>query len=96
MYTHPEEWRRFVDSSKFVLKAVLLHNRNIHPSVPTTHTVHMKETYENMDLLLKAISYSKYGWNLCEDIKRRRVTLEDFSLATQRFAVLFVNGTAEQ
>jgi len=26
----------------------------------------MKETYVNMDLLLKAISYSSYGWNICE------------------------------
>jgi hypothetical protein len=69
MYTHPKEWRRIVDSSKFILKVVLLHNRNIHLSVPTTHSVHTKETYENMDLLLKAISYSKYGWNICEDSK---------------------------
>jgi len=29
----------------------------------------MKETYESMDLLLKAISYSKYGWNICGDLK---------------------------
>ena len=69
MYTHPEEWRRFVDSSKFILKAVLLHNRNILTSVPTTPSVHTKETYVNMDLLLKAISYSKYGWNICEYIE---------------------------
>jgi len=29
----------------------------------------MKATYENMDLLLKALRYSKYGWKICEDIK---------------------------
>jgi len=29
----------------------------------------MKETYENMDLLLKAISYSKCGWKICGDLK---------------------------
>jgi hypothetical protein len=29
----------------------------------------MKETYENMDLLLKDIIYSKYGWKICGDLK---------------------------
>jgi hypothetical protein len=29
----------------------------------------MKENYENMDLLLKAISYSKYGWKICGYLK---------------------------
>jgi len=28
----------------------------------------MKETHKNMDLLLTAISYSKYGWKICEDL----------------------------
>ena len=58
---NPEEWRLFVESSKFCLKAVLLHNGYIHLSIPIAHSVHMKETYKNMDFLLKAISYSKYG-----------------------------------
>ena len=68
--THnPEEWRIFSDSSKFIWKAVLLCNRNFHLSVPIVHSVYMKETDENMDLLLKAISYSKYGWKTCGDLK---------------------------
>jgi len=46
---------------------VHLHNGNIHPSIHIAHSVHMKETYESMDLLLKAISYSKYGWKICGD-----------------------------
>jgi len=29
----------------------------------------MKETYKNIDLLLKAISYSKYGWKIGGDLK---------------------------
>jgi len=29
----------------------------------------MKETYENMDLLLKAIIYSKYEWKICGNPK---------------------------
>jgi hypothetical protein len=44
-FTHnPEEWRLFVNSSKFILKAVLLCNGNIHPSILIAHCVHMKET----------------------------------------------------
>jgi len=55
-----EEWRVFVDSSKFTLQAVLLHTGNIHPSIPIAHFVHKKETYENIDLHLKTICYPKY------------------------------------
>jgi hypothetical protein len=65
---NPEEWRLFVDSSKFSLKVVLLPNRNIYPSLPIAHSVHIKETYENMDLLLKGINYSKYGCRICGDL----------------------------
>ena len=65
----PEKLRLFVGSSKFCLKAVLLQNGNINPLIPIVHSVNMKETYENTDLLLKAIRYPKYGWKICEDIK---------------------------
>ena len=75
-YTHnPQEWSIFVDFSKFILKAGLLRIGNIHPSIPTAHFIHMKETYENMDLLLKATSYSNYGWKICEDLKIIRLFL---------------------
>jgi len=40
-----------VDWSKFSLKAVLLLKGNIHQSIPTAQSVHMKETYENVDVL---------------------------------------------
>jgi hypothetical protein len=66
---NPEEWRIFSDLSKFILKAVLLYNGKIHLSIPIVHSVHIKETYEKMDLLLKAINYSKYGWKICGDLE---------------------------
>ncbi|UYV82677.1 hypothetical protein LAZ67_22000521 [Cordylochernes scorpioides] len=56
-----EEWRLFIDSSKISMKAVLLHNGNKFPSVPIAHASNMKETYENMKLLLKKIEYERYG-----------------------------------
>jgi hypothetical protein len=40
----PEQWRLFIDSSKFSLKPVLLHNENKHPSIPLFHVVHTIET----------------------------------------------------
>jgi len=48
---------------------VLLHNGNIHPSILIAYSVHMKETYEHLDLSLKAIIYLKYGWKICGDLR---------------------------
>jgi hypothetical protein len=47
----------------------MLHNGNIRPSIPIAHCVNMYETYKNVDLLLKATSYSNYGWKICGDLK---------------------------
>jgi hypothetical protein len=44
----PVEWILFLDSSKWSLKAVLLHNGNMLPSIPVGHAVNMKESYDNM------------------------------------------------
>ena len=68
--THnPEDSRLFVDSSVFSLEAVQLHNGNIHLSIPNAHSVHMKETYENMDLLLKALSSRNMDGKYVETLK---------------------------
>jgi hypothetical protein len=63
-----EVWRRFVDSSTFILKTVQQINGNIHPSIPISHSVHKKETYENNYLLLKTICYPKCDWKICGDL----------------------------
>jgi hypothetical protein len=63
------EWRLFIDSSKVSLKAVLIHNGNSQPSIPIGHSANMKETYDNMKLLLTKIEYDKYGWKICGDLK---------------------------
>ena len=68
--THdPDEWRLFIDSPKTSLKAVLIHNGNFLPSIPTSHAVHMKETYDNMKQLLRCIKYEQHQWQLCGDFK---------------------------
>ena len=66
---NPSDWRLFIDSSKRSLKGVLLHNRNKYPSIPITHSVHLKKSYDNMELLLEAIKYIEYQWSLCGDLK---------------------------
>jgi hypothetical protein len=40
----PEEWRLFIDSLKSSLKAVLLHNGNVLPSIPVGYAVNMKDS----------------------------------------------------
>jgi hypothetical protein len=54
------DWRLFIDSSKLSFKAVLLHNGNIPPSIPIGHSVHNKESYEDMRILMEAINYDKF------------------------------------
>ena len=65
----PLDWRLFIDSSKLSLKAVLLHNGNTLPSFPVGHSVHNKESYENMKILMETINYDKFKWQICGDLK---------------------------
>lgn len=63
------EWRLFIDSSKSSLKAVLLHNGNKKPSIPLAYSVSMKESYVNMVVILNAIKYQDFKWQICGDLK---------------------------
>lgn len=63
------EWRLFIDSSQRSLKAVLLHIGNELGSIPVAHSVVLKETYDNMTLLLTCIRYSEHNWLVCGDLK---------------------------
>lgn len=63
------DWRLFIDASTSSTKAVLLHNGNVHPSVPVAYSQSMKETYENLKLILDCISYHNYKWAICADFK---------------------------
>lgn len=66
---NPHEWRLFIDSSTTSLKAVLLHNGNLLPSLPLAHSAHMKEEYPNVKNLLAALKYEEYGWEVIGDFK---------------------------
>lgn len=65
----PEEWRLFIDSSTKSLKAVLLHNGNKFPSLPVAHSVHFKENYASVKILLEALKYQEYKWQFIGDFK---------------------------
>jgi len=65
----PLDWRLFLDSYKLSLKAVLFHSGNTLPSIPVGHSVHNEESYENMKILMEAINYDKFKWQICSDLK---------------------------
>lgn len=65
----PNEWRLFIDGSTQSLKAVLLHNGNVHPSIPIAYALNFKETYENMETLLDNINWNEHEWQICSDLK---------------------------
>ena len=67
-YSH-EEWRIFIDSSKRSLKAVLLRNSNKYASFPVGYSVIMKDSYENLVVLLDWINYKDHNWMICGDLK---------------------------
>lgn len=64
-----KEWRLFIDASKQSLKAVLLHNGNKFASVPVAHSVHLKERYENLNMILLKLKYKDHEWTICGDLK---------------------------
>ncbi|KAL4706484.1 hypothetical protein ACJJTC_015682 [Scirpophaga incertulas] len=63
------EWRLFIDSSTKSLKAVLLHNGNKFPSIPLAHSVRLKENCDSIKMLLTAIKYMEYKWEVIGDFK---------------------------
>jgi len=65
----PLDWRLFINLSKLGLKAVILHSGNTLPSIPVGHSVHNKESYENMNILMKVINYDKFKWQICGYLK---------------------------
>ena len=58
-----------IDASKQNLKGVLLHIGNKYAALPVAHSVHLKESYDNMALLLQKIKYSDHKWLVCGNLK---------------------------
>jgi len=58
------------------------------------HSVHIKELYEKLKILLKAINYDKFKWQICSDLKVIAM-LVGLQKCSHNIASSFVNGTAE-
>ena len=63
------DWRLFIDSSKQNLKAVLLRNGNVYPSISMAHSVQIKKNRESVKILLELTQYNDHNWDLCEGFK---------------------------
>ena len=59
----------FIDASLYSIKAVLLHTRNVLPSIPIAHSVTLRETYDNLAFILDRIKYKDHQWLICADLK---------------------------
>ena len=64
-----DEWRLFIDSSKVSLKAVLLHNGDVVPSILVEHAFGIQESIDIMKQLLQYIKCDTYAWYICADLK---------------------------
>lgn len=72
---NPEQWRLFMDSSIHSLKAILLHNTNVLAPIPIAHSTVLKESYENVKIVLEKIKYSDHQWQICGDLKMIGIVL---------------------
>lgn len=63
------QWRLFIDCSKTTLKAILLHNGSKYQSISIAYSIILKETYENLQLILDLIKYKENEWKICTDLK---------------------------
>ena len=65
----PFKWRLFIDSPESGLKAVLLPNGNIFPSIPVAHLINLKGNYKDLAVILQKLRYEDHGWMICIDFK---------------------------
>ena len=88
------DWWLFIDSSSKSLKAVLLHNPNQWPSIPLAHSVHLKEEYQNLKILLSALKYDQFNWEVIGDFKMIVVLMikNEFSFCVLLQNYIFMSG----
>ena len=61
----PNEWRLFIDSSKKILKHVLLHTGNLFGAIPIGHFIHLKEKHEYIKVILDLLKSDDHKWVIC-------------------------------
>ena len=65
-YDKTNRWL-FIDASKDIIKASLLHNGKTLPFVPISSSTTMKESYENLKAILASIQYDDHKWHIYAD-----------------------------
>jgi len=63
--TIPSQWQH----PTFTVATPYLHSGNTLPSTPVGHSVNNKESYEDTKILMEAINYDKFKWQICGDLK---------------------------
>ena len=48
---------------------MLLHNENNYRSLLMAHSVHLKEDYTSVKMLVSALKYDNYGWEVMGHLK---------------------------
>ena len=61
----PREWRHFVDWNTGSLKYGLLYNGHKDSTVPIGHSIHEKEKYEEIKMVLNLLKYNEHNWIIC-------------------------------
>ena len=85
----------FIEKSEQSMKAVLLHNGNVYPSIPIAHSVQMKEDLESVKILLELIQYNNHNWDVCEYFKTIAFFC-DCKEVIQNILIFFACGIVEQ
>ena len=88
----PDEWKLFIDSSKWSLKCVLFYNGNKFAGVPIGHSMIVKEHYLNVKMVLQKLCYNKHNWAICIDFKMINFLLGQQG-GTPNILVFSVTGT---
>ena len=65
----PGNWRLFIDSFKWSLKCVLLHNGNVYGLIRIGHWVQLKENHCSVKLVLDNLQYENHNWKICVHLK---------------------------
>lgn len=63
------DWMLFMDASSASLKAVLIHRTLQKPSIPIAYSTALKETYDDIEKILKAVKYENHFWKISCDFK---------------------------
>jgi len=49
--------------------SVISFNTNVYALIPLAHSTELKESYEEIRLVLNKIKYAEHKWLVCEDLK---------------------------